>query len=244
MILVTFLAVFIYDALWKSGLANNLRAGGDHVLHASRRSSSRCMCTSAHFSYRGTLIHTGVLFGTTMAFNVWFRIWPAQQKIIRAVKDGDSAGCSSREARGIAVAAQYLHVGAAGVDDDRPAHDLLLRRKSGNPERILLGVLAADHHHRLAPRVPVLQEGRESSGLLKDVRGAENASPYEFPHSEICDSCYLAAITSGDAKRKFQPGFRWNVQLLAFCQHLTAVAPPPPTPRRSPRLCRRRQSHR
>src|SRR5262244_3831316 len=27
MIAVTFLAVFIYDALWKSGLANNLRAG-------------------------------------------------------------------------------------------------------------------------------------------------------------------------------------------------------------------------
>ena len=23
-----------------------------------------------------------------MAFNVWFRIWPSQQKIIRAVKDG------------------------------------------------------------------------------------------------------------------------------------------------------------
>src|SRR5215510_5777912 len=41
-----------------------------------------------HFSYRGTLIHTGALFGTTMAFNVWYRIWPAQQKIIRAVKDG------------------------------------------------------------------------------------------------------------------------------------------------------------
>src|SRR5262249_16177566 len=44
----------------------------------------------AQFSYRGTLIHTGVLFGTTMAFNVWFRIWPAQQKIIRAVKNGEA----------------------------------------------------------------------------------------------------------------------------------------------------------
>src|SRR5436189_227691 len=31
---------------------------------------------------------TGALFGTTMAVNVWFRIWPGQQKIIRAVKDG------------------------------------------------------------------------------------------------------------------------------------------------------------
>jgi uncharacterized membrane protein len=29
-----------------------------------------------------------MLFGTTMAFNVWFRIWPAQQKIITAIKSG------------------------------------------------------------------------------------------------------------------------------------------------------------
>ena len=43
-----------------------------------------------HFSQRATLIHTGVLFGSTMAFNVWFRIWPAQQKIIRATKDGQA----------------------------------------------------------------------------------------------------------------------------------------------------------
>jgi uncharacterized membrane protein len=25
-----------------------------------------------------------------MAFNVWFRIWPAQQKIITAIKNGDA----------------------------------------------------------------------------------------------------------------------------------------------------------
>ena len=25
-----------------------------------------------------------------MAFNVWYRIWPAQQRIIRAVKNGDA----------------------------------------------------------------------------------------------------------------------------------------------------------
>ena len=44
----------------------------------------------AHFSYRGTLIHTGAMFGTIMAFNVWFRIWPAQQKIIRGTKAGEA----------------------------------------------------------------------------------------------------------------------------------------------------------
>ena len=42
------------------------------------------------FTYRAYNIHLAALFGTIMAFNVWFRIWPAQQKIIRAVKDGQA----------------------------------------------------------------------------------------------------------------------------------------------------------
>ena len=40
--------------------------------------------------YRGYVIHVGAMLGTTMAFNVWFRIWPAQQKIIAAVKSGQA----------------------------------------------------------------------------------------------------------------------------------------------------------
>jgi uncharacterized membrane protein len=87
MIAVTFLAPFIYDALWKSGLANNLRGAviTSFILLAI---VVALFVYFGHFSYRGTLIHTGALFGTIMAFNVWFRIWPAQQKIIRAVKEG------------------------------------------------------------------------------------------------------------------------------------------------------------
>src|SRR5262245_48918881 len=83
MIVVTFLGVFIYDALWKSGLANNVRAGviTSFILLSVIVALFHHL---AHFSYRGTLIHTAALFGTAMAFNVWFRIWPAQQKIIRA----------------------------------------------------------------------------------------------------------------------------------------------------------------
>src|SRR4030095_4231801 len=46
------------------------------------------MGTWGGFSYRGVNIHIGALFGTTMAFNVWYRIWPSQQKIITAVKAG------------------------------------------------------------------------------------------------------------------------------------------------------------
>ena len=44
----------------------------------------------AHFSYRAYIIHLGTMFGTMMAFNVWFRIWPAQQKIITAIKKGEA----------------------------------------------------------------------------------------------------------------------------------------------------------
>src|SRR6185295_5289096 len=42
----------------------------------------------AHFSFRGYAIHLGGTFGTIMAFNVWFRIWPAQRTIITATKEG------------------------------------------------------------------------------------------------------------------------------------------------------------
>jgi uncharacterized membrane protein len=89
MIAVTFLAVFIYDPLWKSGLANNLRAAVivSFILVAI---IVALFVYLAHFSYRGVLIHTGAMFGTIMAFNVWFRIWPAQQKIIRGTKTGEA----------------------------------------------------------------------------------------------------------------------------------------------------------
>jgi uncharacterized membrane protein len=89
MILVTFLAVFIYDALWNSGLAGNIRVGVI-VSFVLLSVIVALYVYFGNFSYRGTLIHTGALFGSTMAFNVWFRIWPAQQKIIRAVKSGET----------------------------------------------------------------------------------------------------------------------------------------------------------
>src|SRR5436309_6739353 len=42
----------------------------------------------AGFGYRAYVIHTGAMFGTIMAANVWMRIWPLQKKIITAVRDG------------------------------------------------------------------------------------------------------------------------------------------------------------
>jgi len=45
---------------------------------------------SLGFSKRATYIHVAGLFGTCMAANVWMRIWPAQQRIITAIKNGDA----------------------------------------------------------------------------------------------------------------------------------------------------------
>ncbi|MFQ5791507.1 MAG: urate hydroxylase PuuD [Acidobacteriota bacterium] len=87
MIAVTFLAVFVYDTLWKTPLAANVR-GAVAVSFIVLAVVVALFVYWGQFTYRGTLIHTGALFGTIMAFNVWFRIWPAQQKIIRAVKEG------------------------------------------------------------------------------------------------------------------------------------------------------------
>lgn len=44
----------------------------------------------AGFSMRAMYIHVGALFGTSMAANVWMRIWPAQKRIITAIKNGQA----------------------------------------------------------------------------------------------------------------------------------------------------------
>lgn len=41
-------------------------------------------------SPRAAYIHVGALFGTAMAANVWMRIWPAQRRIITAIKNGEA----------------------------------------------------------------------------------------------------------------------------------------------------------
>jgi len=87
-IAITFLMVFAYDFLY-SGPLKNPQAGfwagvvGAGVVLFVFDSFSG-------FSFRGYAIHLGAMFGTAMAFNVWFRIWPAQQKIITAIKNGEA----------------------------------------------------------------------------------------------------------------------------------------------------------
>ena len=47
-------------------------------------------CPYLQASERATYVHTGALLGTAMAANVWMRIWPAQKRIITAIKNGQA----------------------------------------------------------------------------------------------------------------------------------------------------------
>ena len=69
------LAPFIYDMLAKSPLAKNPKvfAGIGFVLICGVIWMLQCWCG---FSYRGYVMYTGAMFGSIMAYNVWFRIWP------------------------------------------------------------------------------------------------------------------------------------------------------------------------
>ena len=51
-----------------------------------------CLQKSDFFqaSERAAYIHVGALLGTAMAANVWMRIWPAQKRIITAIKAGQA----------------------------------------------------------------------------------------------------------------------------------------------------------
>lgn len=88
LVALTFAGVFAYDFIYKNILTQPQAAfWGGLGLSAIMLFAYQY---AAGFGFRGTAIHLGALFGSTMAFNVWFRIWPAQQKIIRAVKDGQA----------------------------------------------------------------------------------------------------------------------------------------------------------
>jgi uncharacterized membrane protein len=87
MIILVFVSPFIYDALVNSFM-KELQAAfiGGVILSLVLLLLFDYV---GGFSVRGYAIHLGATFGTIMAFNVWFRIWPAQQKVITAIKEGN-----------------------------------------------------------------------------------------------------------------------------------------------------------
>ena len=87
LVALTVLGVFIYEPLASSNLGKNNKAFfwvGLLLVAAVIMG----FVHAAHLSYRAYNIHLGGMFGTIMAYNVWFKIWPNQKKIIAAVKAG------------------------------------------------------------------------------------------------------------------------------------------------------------
>ena len=87
MLIVTFGGFALYDMLAKTALAKNPKACAvvGFVLIAV---VVYLFMSVGGYSYRAYVIHTGAMFGTIMAGNVWMRIWPSQKKIIPAIKEG------------------------------------------------------------------------------------------------------------------------------------------------------------
>lgn len=88
----SFVAVLIgaavYDVLWKTVLKPGVV--GAAVSLALVVVFMAILQYGLSVPPRALFIHVGALFGTAMAMNVWMRIWPAQRKIIAAIKAGEA----------------------------------------------------------------------------------------------------------------------------------------------------------
>ncbi|HLM75594.1 MAG TPA: urate hydroxylase PuuD [Polyangiaceae bacterium] len=74
----------VYDMLWKA-LEKNENVG---IIVSFLLVAGVIFGISQVFTPRAVYIHLGGMFGTIMAANVWMRIWPAQRRIISAIKAG------------------------------------------------------------------------------------------------------------------------------------------------------------
>lgn len=87
-LILTFGGVFVYDALMKSELFGEAKV--KNAVGFLLTALVLLIMVKSSMSVRSYMIHIGAMFGTIMAFNVWFRIWPAQQQIITAIKNGQA----------------------------------------------------------------------------------------------------------------------------------------------------------
>jgi uncharacterized membrane protein len=88
-VVLVFVSPFIYDVLYSSVLKDPTVGFVAGVILSA--ALLLFFAYAADFSFRAYAIHLGATFGTIMAYNVWFKIWPAQQKLIRATKEGTPA---------------------------------------------------------------------------------------------------------------------------------------------------------
>lgn len=77
----------VYELVWKSPLGKQepVASGLSFALAALA-----AFVLNLLLAPRAMYIHFGAMFGTIMAANVWMRIWPAQRRIITAIKAGEA----------------------------------------------------------------------------------------------------------------------------------------------------------
>jgi uncharacterized membrane protein len=85
---VMFVGAGLYDVMWKVLQDKEEMAVG--ISFVVLCGIMYYLSEMAGFSNRALYIHIGAMFGTAMAMNVWMRIWPAQRKIIGAIKAGEA----------------------------------------------------------------------------------------------------------------------------------------------------------
>ncbi|MEE9167539.1 MAG: urate hydroxylase PuuD [Candidatus Neomarinimicrobiota bacterium] len=152
MIAVSFLGVFVYDSLFR--IVKSVRAAsviGFILILAA----IFAFINVGNFEYRAYVIHTGVLFGTIMAFNVWFRIWPSQQKVVSAIKEGKApdqtllahVGMRSRHNTYLSIPLIWLMINSHHAGTPPQEHWLYL------PIFILAGWVAVYLLYQKVPRV-------------------------------------------------------------------------------------------
>jgi len=86
----------LYNAIMKAVANKVVGAAICLVLYAAFYALLDCV---GHFNGRSLYIHAGMIFGTTMALNVWMVIWPNQKKIISALKAGTPLAPDSPEVK-------------------------------------------------------------------------------------------------------------------------------------------------
>ena len=151
MLLVTFTTVFLYDYLTKVITDGQMQFWAGVI--AAAVFVFLCVII-ADFNSRAAAIHLGSMFGTIMAFNVWFRIWPNQQKIITAIKNGQApdpamvalAGGRSKHNTYMSVPLVFMMLNA---------HNLWTASKPWIwlPLIVLIGFVGVYHLYKHAPSV-------------------------------------------------------------------------------------------
>jgi uncharacterized membrane protein len=151
MLLVTFTTVFLYDYLTKVITDAQMQFWAGVI--AAVVFVFLCEFIGG-FNYRAAAIHLGSMFGTIMAFNVWFRIWPNQQKIITAIKNGQApdpamvalAGGRSKHNTYMSVPLVFMMLNAHNLWTDSAPLIML-------PLIVLVGFYGVSHLFNHAPKV-------------------------------------------------------------------------------------------